>query len=97
MADPGKDSEIDRLLAEVDSALGGKPDRSVVPASGAGPARPTRRARLRQRASIAAVAGAVAAGGVWLLFAFLPFFGAWDGAAGAFVGVFAYALVNRRG
>lgn len=95
MADPGKDSEIDRLLAEVDSALGGKPDRSVVPASG-GQARPSRRARLRQRSSTAAVAGAVAAGGVWLLFAFLPFLGAIDGAAGAFVGVFAYALLTRR-
>jgi ferric-dicitrate binding protein FerR (iron transport regulator) len=96
MADPGKDSEVDRLLAEVDSALGGKPDRAVVPATGGGPARPTRRARLRQRASTAAVAGAVAAGGVWLLFAFLPFLGAIDGAAGAFIGVFAYALLIRR-
>jgi hypothetical protein len=96
MADPGKDSEIDRLLAEVDSALGGKPDRSVVPAAGGDSARPTRRVRLRQRASTAAVAGAVAAGCVWLLFAFLPFFGAMSGAAGAFVGVFAYVLVMRR-
>ncbi|MGH8834541.1 MAG: hypothetical protein ACRDWG_06035 [Actinomycetes bacterium] len=96
MADPGKDSEIDRLLAEVDSALGGKPNRSVVPASGGDSPRPTRRAKLRQRASTAAVAGAVAAGGVWLLFALLPFFGAMSGAAGAFVAVFAYALVMRR-
>lgn len=95
MTDPGKNSEIDRLLAEVDGALGGKPDRAVVPASDS-TARPTRRERLRQRASTAAVAGAVAAGGVWLLFAFLPFLGAFDGAAGAFVGVFAYALIMRR-
>lgn len=96
MTDPGKNSEIDRLLAEVDGALGGKPDRAVVPASEGGTARPTRRERLRQRSSAAAVAGAVAAGGVWLLFAFLPFLGAIDGAAGAFVGVFAYALIMRR-
>jgi len=96
MTDSGKNSEIDRLLAEVDSALGGKPDRAVVPASGGQPARPTWRERLRQRASNAAVAGAMAAGAVWLLFALLPFFGAWSGAAGAFVGVFAYGLLMRR-
>jgi|SRR5262245_5676185 len=96
MADPGKDSEYDRLLAEVDSALGGKPDRAVVPASGGAPTRPTWRERLRQRSSNAAVAGGLAAGGVFLLFALLPFLGAPSGAVGAFVGVFAYALLMRR-
>lgn len=96
MADPGKDSEYDRLLAEVDSALGGKPERAVVPAAGGDPAPPTRRARLKQRASTAAVAGGLAAGGVFLLFALLPFLGAPSGAVGAFVAVFAYVLVMRR-
>ncbi len=41
----------------------------------------------------ALVAGAVAAGVVWLLFAILPFLGAFSGAAGAFVGAFAATLI----
>jgi len=98
MADPGKESDIDKLLAEVNSALEGKPDRSVVPTAGRGQEHPTLRARATNRLSSAAVAGLIAAGVVWLLFVFLPFLGAPSGAAGAFLGVFAAVLlVHRRG
>jgi len=41
----------------------------------------------------ALVAGGVAAGVVWLLFAILPFLGAFSGAAGAFAGAFAATLI----
>jgi len=96
MADPGKESDIDKLLAEVNNALEGKPDRSVVPAAGRAQERPTLRARATDRLTSAAVAGLIAAGVVWLLFALLPFLGAASGAAGAFLGVFAAVLLVRR-
>lgn len=96
MADPGKDSDIDKLLAEVDSALGNKPVRAPVPAAGGSRSRPSLRARAMDRVSRATVAGAIAGGAVWLLFAFLPFLGAPSGAAGAFLGVFTAVLVLRR-
>ena len=96
MAEPGKESDIDKLLAEVNSALEGKPDRSVVPAADRAQERPTLRARATDRLTSAAVAGLIAAGVVWLLFAVLPFLGAPSGAAGAFLGVFAAVLLVRR-
>jgi len=96
MAEPGKESDIDKLLAEVNSALEGKPDRSVVPTAGRGQEHPTLRARATNRLSSAAVAGLIAAGVVWLLFAVLPFLGAPSGAAGALLGVFAAVLLVRR-
>ena len=83
--------DIERLLAEVDQSLTGKPAsksparrRETSPArsgdgSGAMPA--------------AVVAGVVAAVLVWLLFALLPFLGANSGGAGAFLGAAGATLV----
>ena len=44
----------------------------------------------------ATVSGAVAAAGVWLVFAVLPFLRAPSGAIGAFLATFAAVLVFRR-
>jgi hypothetical protein len=95
MSEPDRPSDIDKLLAEVESSLSGKPapatparrDDTPVASSGGG---------LRARSRTALVVGAGAAGGVFLLFALLPFLGAMSGAAGAFVGAFVAALIFRR-
>lgn len=93
MADPDKGTDADKLLAEVDHMLSGP--------SGARPAKrepeqDQRSGGLRARVRAAAVTGAVGAGFVWLLFAFLPFLGATSGAAGAFLAGFVAVLVLRR-
>ena len=95
MADQAdKRSEIEKLLAEVDSVVDGKPVRD----SGSGGRRPADSfgARLTARARGAALSGVVAAVVVWAIFAVLPFLGAFSGAAGAFLAAFATVLLLRR-
>lgn len=80
-----RDDDIERLLAEVDSTLGGagppaKRPRSEVASAGS-------------RVSTPVLAGAVAGVAVFLLFAVLPFLGAISGAAGAFLGAAGTAIV----
>jgi hypothetical protein len=95
MSEPDRRSDIDKLLAEVESSLSGKPapatparrDEAPVATSGGG---------LRARTRTAVVVGAGSAGVVLLLFALLPFLGAISGAAGAFLGAFVAALLFRR-
>jgi hypothetical protein len=95
MADEaGKRTDIEKLLAEVDGVVDGKPARD----SGSGGRRPADSfgARTTARARAAAVSGVVAAVIVWVIFAVLPFFGAFSGAAGAFLATFATVLLLRR-
>jgi hypothetical protein len=95
MADRDKGTDIDKLLAEVDGMLGDggkRASRPVVPAE-ATDASP---GRFAARVRTAGVSGVVAAAGVFCLFAVLPFFGAFSGAAGAFLAAFAAVLVFRR-
>jgi len=92
---PGDEpSETERLLAEVDGMLGGgdRPRRSLQPH---GPAETTPGPIVR-RVRAAAVAGAVAGVGVWVLFAILPFLGAFSGGIGAFLAAFGAVLFFRR-
>ena len=80
--------DIERLLGEVEQfERGGSGSRPV--------AKQKDEARL-SRVEWATLGGAVAAGAVFLLFAFLPFFGAISGAVGAFLGVFVALLLRRR-
>jgi hypothetical protein len=92
MADD-KRTDIDRLLAEVEGTLSGRPagaaSREVQQDGG------TRRG-LGARARNAAVSGAFAGGAVFVLFMLLPFLRAPSGAVGAFLGAFVVALVLRR-
>jgi hypothetical protein len=87
--------DIDALLAEVNRTLGGG-------SAAAPPARrdtadgPGVRRGLAGRTRNAAVAGGIAAGGVWVLFALMPFLRATSGAVGAFIGVFVVALLLGR-
>ena len=95
MADPDKRTDIDKLLAEADQMLAGAgaaPVRAVQPQHGteADPG------RLVQQLRTAAIAGAVAAASVWVLFAVLPFLRATSGSAGAFLAAFVAVLVFRR-
>jgi hypothetical protein len=92
------DDEIERLLAEVDGTLG----RGGRTTSGSGQAEPAKPpGKLEMSARVGAVSGALAAAGVFALFAVLPFFGAFSGAAGAFVAtfciIFAQRLTGKRG
>lgn len=93
------DDEIERLLAEVDGTLGRGGGTS--PASGGQPAAAKPPGKFEMSARVGAVSGALAAAGVFALFAILPFFGAFSGAAGAFVAtfciIFAQRLTGRRG
>jgi hypothetical protein len=95
MTEPDRQTDIEKLLAEVDGSLSGRP---ATPARHAEPATPATRALggLRTRARGSVVAGAAAAVTVGGLFVLLPFLGAISGAAGAFLGAFAVALVLRR-
>ena len=95
MTDPDRQTDIEKLLAEVDGSLSGRP---ATPARRAEPATPATRAfgGLRARARTSVAAGAAAAVTVGALFVLLPFLGAISGAAGAFLGAFAVALVLRR-
>jgi hypothetical protein len=87
--------DYEKLLAEVESTLGAKkPSGGSTPARR--PAAPDKRAAepaaratggLPANVRTAVIAGAVAAGVVFALFAFLPFLGSVSGAAGAFLGV----------
>ena len=90
------DDEIERLLAEVDGTLGrgsrtpARDEPASVKASG----------KFEMSARVAAVSGAMAAAVVFAIFAVLPFFGAFSGAAGAFTAtfviIFAQRLTGRR-
>lgn len=90
------DDEIERLLAEVDGTLGrgGRAPARSEPAATKAPG------KFELSARVAAVSGALAAAGVFGLFAVLPFFGAFSGAAGAFTAtfviIFAQRLTGRR-
>jgi hypothetical protein len=92
MADRDKHTDIDKLLAEVESTLAGKP---VSPRTAGDPAQRTG-AGFVARVGTAAVSGAVAAALVWLAFVFLPFLSAVSGAAGAFLAAFVTVLLLRR-
>jgi len=103
MSDPDKSSDIEKLLAEVDRSLGASPAQrpsGAADAKPAGEARTSRfastRAGARARFRFALTAATVAAGGVFLLFAMLPYLGAFSGAAGAFVATFVSLFVFRR-
>ena len=95
MADPDKRTDIDKLLAEADQMLAGAgaaPVRAEQPRQGTEPAS----GMLVPRMRAAALAGAAAAAGVWVLFAVLPFLRAGSGAVGAFLAAFTAVLVFRR-
>ena len=90
--------EIDRLIAEADAALGLPPGGHPAARSAPRPqAAPVERPRGRFESSVkaSAVAGGVAAALVFATFAVLPFFGAFSGAAGAFVATFFILLTQR--
>ena len=93
MAEHREPSETERLLAEVDGMLSGRPPAAAVPAqrSGDGPM-----GRLRGRLRSALLVGAAAGAGVWVLFAVLPFLRATSGGLGALLGATAATLLFRR-
>jgi hypothetical protein len=98
MADRDKGTDVDKLLAEVDGMMSGggtPPKRAVSPVDGA-PATDGALGGLVAQFRAATVSGAVAAVGVWCIFAVLPFLGAPSGAVGAFLGTFAAVLIFRR-
>jgi len=92
MAESPEPSETERLLAEVDSMLGDRPQRSLQPHGDAQPETGPFVGRVRA----AAVSAAVAGGGVWVVFALLPFLRAGSGAVGAFLATFVAVLLFRR-
>ncbi len=92
MAEPREPSETERLLAEVEGMLDGTPKRSVQPHGAADPQPGWVGGRLRS----AAVVGAVAGAGVWVLFALLPFLRAGSGGIGAFLATFVAVLLLPR-
>jgi hypothetical protein len=96
MADRDKGTDIDKLLAEVDGMLTGgatpAKSRAVVPETSTASWSDGIVAQVRA----AALSGAVAAVGVWCLFALLPFLRAPSGAVGAFLAAFGAVLVFRR-
>jgi hypothetical protein len=85
--------EIDRLIAEADAALGRRP----APVAKRTESAPVERApgRFESSVKVSAVSGGVAAALVFATFAVLPFFGAFSGAAGAFVATFFIVLGQR--
>lgn len=96
MSDASGPTDYEKLLAEVESTLSGKPATPARRAQAPTP-EPASRGGLRGRARTAVVVGAGSAAAVFVLFALLPFLGAFSGAAGAFLGAFAAAFVLRRG
>ncbi len=99
MADPDKQSEIDKLLAEVDRAVSGSPparSRSSEPAAPSKSPVSSLRDSLATRTRVAATLGAVAAAVVFALFWVLPFLGAVSGAGGAFLATFVSVFVLWR-
>jgi hypothetical protein len=92
MAEHREPSDTERLLAEVDGMLSGRP--AALPARvTTGDGSP---GGLRGRLRGALVVGAVAGAGVWVLFAVLPFLRATSGGLGALLGATAAALIFRR-
>ena len=91
--DKDKQSEIDKLLAEVDGVVGRTRDASAAPT---GRSKGSPGQRLNSRARVAVVSGVIAAAVVWAIFAILPFLGAFSGAAGAFLATFASVFLLRR-
>lgn len=87
------DDEFDRLLAETEAAIQGRPSPPAERPAAAAPQRPPGRFETSLRVS--AVSGTVAAAGVFAAFAVLPFLGAFSGAAGAFIATFVIALAQR--
>jgi hypothetical protein len=86
-----KPSDVEKLLAEVESTLTGKPATR----SGGGTVEPSSggfAARVRTATLSAATAFAV----VWVLFALLPFLRATSGATGAFLATFVVVLLLPR-
>jgi hypothetical protein len=95
MADRDKGTDIDKLLAEVDGMLTGggtAPERPVAPAD----SEESKPGFIGGRIRAATTSGAVAAVGVFCVFAVLPFLAAPSGAIGAFLGTFAAVLIFRR-
>lgn len=85
--------EIDRLIAEADAALGRRPAPVAKQAAPAATEPP--RGKFETSVKASAVSGGVAAALVFVAFAVLPFFGAFSGAAGAFVATFFIILGQR--
>ncbi len=95
--------EIDRLIAEADAALGRAPAGG--PAASLSRPRPARQTeaaavegppgRFESSVRVSAISGGVAAALVFATFALVPFFGAFSGAAGAFVATFFIVLGQR--
>jgi hypothetical protein len=99
MADRDKRIDVDKLLAEVDGMMSGggtPPKRAVAPVDGVQAASDGLVGGLVAQFRAATVSGAVAAVGVWCIFAVLPFLRAPSGAVGAFLGTFAAVFVFRR-
>lgn len=94
MADRDKETDIDKLLAEVESTLGGRSPGA--PAHRAERQPEGRGGGLVARVRTAAVSGAAAAAIVWVVFAVLPFLRAPSGAIGAFLAAFVAVLALRR-
>lgn len=86
------DDDIERLLAEAEGALGGRSARTPARGESAAAKAP---GTFEASARVAAVGGALAAAVVFGLFAVLPFFGAFSGAAGAFVATFFIVFLQR--
>jgi len=93
MAERDKPTDIDKLLAEVDAMTGGG---SVAGRPATPPARAEAGGGLTGRVRTAALAGVVAGGAVFVLFALLPFLGAGSGATGAFLATFVAVVLLRR-
>lgn len=96
MADGDRETDIDKLLAEVDGMMsgGGTPANRAVAPTGA--AAPSWSDGIVAQVRAATLSGAVAGVGVWFLFAVLPFLRAPSGAIGAFLAAFGAVLVFRR-
>src|SRR5262245_19025456 len=91
---PDKRTEIEKLLAEVDRVVDGKPARDT--GAGGGRTEDSFGARMSARALDSAVACVLSAVVFWVIFAVLPFLGSFSGAAGAFLATFAAVLLLRR-
>ncbi|MGQ0463845.1 MAG: hypothetical protein ACT4QG_00850 [Sporichthyaceae bacterium] len=86
------DDDIERLLAEAEGAIGGRSARTPARSEPAAAKTP---GRFEASARVATVGGALAAAVVFGLFAVLPFFGAFSGAAGAFVATFFIVFAQK--
>src|SRR5690242_21472882 len=94
-----EDQDYERLLAEVERSLNPQSSKGGSKPSGGSPGKePARREEADEptlrRSEGALVAGVVAAAVVFAVFAILPFFGAFSGAAGAFLGVFVVTFLR---